>query len=254
MSYDLYITGAGVSAESGIPTFRGEDGYWTIGSSNYTPQEMATRKMYLTQPDQFLLWYFKRFAKYRNIKPNSVHKWLADKKLITQNIDGLDRKAGNTSFIPIHGSIDKVTRFHGQNDVPELEVAPWEEIETVFHKNDDTEYLKKLLLDAFKISAKTLSPEPKISLKPFVLLFDEYYSELYKVSKAEQMFDQAVNFVFMGTSFSVNITNMALQTALARGCTISIVDPKPIKIIAQNVEYFKMTAKEYVVFQKNLKK
>ena len=41
----LYITGAGVSADSGIPTFRGEDGYWTIGSANYTPQEMATRRM-----------------------------------------------------------------------------------------------------------------------------------------------------------------------------------------------------------------
>ena len=40
----LYITGAGVSADSGIPTFRGEDGYWTIGSANYTPQEMATRR------------------------------------------------------------------------------------------------------------------------------------------------------------------------------------------------------------------
>ena len=152
-----------------------------------------------------------------NSKPNSVHKWLSDKTLITQNIDGLDRKAGNTSFIPIHGSIDKVTRFHDQNAVPELEDAPWEEIQTQFNKNDDTKYLKRLLLDAFKISAKTLSPEPKISLKPFVLLFDEYYSELYKVSEAEQMFNQAVNFVFMGTSFSVNITNMALQTALERG-------------------------------------
>ena len=46
----LYITGAGVSADSGIPTFRGEDGYWTIGSANYTPQEMATRQMYLGNP------------------------------------------------------------------------------------------------------------------------------------------------------------------------------------------------------------
>jgi NAD-dependent deacetylase len=49
----LYITGAGVSAESGIPTFRGKDGFWTIGSVNYTPQEMATRAMYLTHPDEF---------------------------------------------------------------------------------------------------------------------------------------------------------------------------------------------------------
>ena len=42
----LYITGAGVSSDSGIPTFRGADGFWTIGSENYTPQEMATRHMY----------------------------------------------------------------------------------------------------------------------------------------------------------------------------------------------------------------
>ena len=53
----LYITGAGVSAESGIPTFRGNDGFWTIGSVNYTPQEMATRHMYQNNPEEFLLWY-----------------------------------------------------------------------------------------------------------------------------------------------------------------------------------------------------
>ena len=58
----LYITGAGVSAESGIPTFRGEDGFWTIGSKNYTPQEMATRAMYQHKPVQFLRWYYHRFA------------------------------------------------------------------------------------------------------------------------------------------------------------------------------------------------
>ena len=50
----LYITGAGVSSDSGIPTFRGTDGFWTIGSENYTPQEMATRHMYLNEPEQFL--------------------------------------------------------------------------------------------------------------------------------------------------------------------------------------------------------
>ena len=58
----LYITGAGVSAESGIPAFRGTDGLWTVGSQNYPPQELATRQMYLSHPDEYLLWYFKRFA------------------------------------------------------------------------------------------------------------------------------------------------------------------------------------------------
>ena len=246
MSGDLYITGAGVSAESGIPTFRGEDGYWTIGSANYTPQEMATRRMYLSQPDEFLLWYFKRFAKYRNIRPNSVHKWLSNKNLITQNIDGLDDKAGNKTFIPIHGSIDKVTLFQSEDLIPDLKHAPWQEIQTQWEKNQSEQYLKKILLDAFKISAKTLSPEPSISLKPFVLLFDEYYTDLYKISKAEQMFKEATNFIFMGTSFSVNITNMALQNAINRRCSVTIIDPKPINLNIPGVKYLEMTAQSYI--------
>ena len=92
---ELYITGAGVSASSGIPTFRGNDGFWTVGSVNYTPQEMATRSMYENYPADFLLWYFKRFIALKNIKPNKTHYWLSNKRLITQNIDGLDFKAGN---------------------------------------------------------------------------------------------------------------------------------------------------------------
>ena len=112
--HTLYITGAGVSAESGIQTFRGADDLWTVGSQNYTPQEMATRQMYLSHPDEFLLWYFKRFASYRHIKPNTVHHWLADKRLVTQNIDGLDGKAGNAAYVPIHGRPDKVTVLHEQ--------------------------------------------------------------------------------------------------------------------------------------------
>ena len=66
---ELYITGAGVSSDSGIPTFRGTDGFWTIGSKNYTPQEMATRTMYKNYAGQFVLWFFKRFIKYRYAKP-----------------------------------------------------------------------------------------------------------------------------------------------------------------------------------------
>ena len=105
---ELYITGAGVSSASGIPTFRGSDGFWTVGSINYTPQEMATRYMYENYPDQFLLWYFKRFIAYKDAKPNSVHKWLSNKNLITQNIDGLDAKAGNKNYISIHGRLDQL--------------------------------------------------------------------------------------------------------------------------------------------------
>ena len=73
MDSSLYISGAGVSKGSGIPTFRGGDGYWRIGSKNYTPQEIATRAAYMSVPDEFLFWYYSRFVKYRFASPKPVH-------------------------------------------------------------------------------------------------------------------------------------------------------------------------------------
>jgi NAD-dependent deacetylase len=54
------LTGAGISAESNIPTFRGPEGYWTIGSKEYQPQEMATYQMFAQKPDEVWKWYLYR--------------------------------------------------------------------------------------------------------------------------------------------------------------------------------------------------
>ena len=169
MKNTLFITGAGVSSESGIPTFRGKDGFWTIGSENYTPQEMATREMYMKNPEEFLYWYYQRFIKYKDAKPNEVHFWLNDKRLITQNIDGLDAKAGNKSYIPIHGRLDKLVIFDDQNITIDPIDAKWDLIEKEILLIEN-EKEKKLLLDVFKISHKTKVPDLGISLKPYVLL------------------------------------------------------------------------------------
>ena len=125
---------------------------------------MATRQMYLLQPDEFLLWYFKRFASYRHVQPNEVHHWLYNKNLITQNIDGLDCKAGNDTYIPIHGRLDKVSVLHEQGMPVSIEDAPWEDIARYYEQSDDEVRLKAILLDAFSISRKTLTPEPMVSL------------------------------------------------------------------------------------------
>ena len=235
MDTTLYITGAGVSAESGIPTFRGEDGFWTIGSKNYTPQEMATRHMYQSDSIQFLKWYYHRFASYRNHGPNDVHYWLADKNLITQNIDGLDGKAGNKKYIAIHGRLDQMSLFHTQGEPVENLSTPWNSV--------DDKDLDKSLLEIFKINNK---PEINISYKPFVLLFDEYYTELYRISEAQQRMLNAERIIFIGTSFSVNITQMALQAAISRNVPIEIVDPNPVEIDYSLVSYHRMKASEYI--------
>ena len=108
---------------------------------------------------------------------------------------------------------------------------------------DDDQKLKILLLDAFKISQY---PQKGYSLKPFVLLFDEYYTNLYRMHEAELKMKLAERFVFMGTSFSVNITSIALRYALQNNAKIEIVDPKPIDLNIDNIRYHKMTAGEYV--------
>ena len=243
---DLYITGAGVSSESGIPTFRGAEGFWTIGSKNYTPQEMATRKMYKENSSQFLLWYYKRFVKYRNAKPNEVHKYLINKNLITQNIDGLDFKAGNKNYIAIHGNLHKVSLYHSQNLKVDIENAPWEDIERECPDLNDSKKLINILLDFFKISKSTLKPEKMVSLKPFVLLFDEFYTDNYQINKANQLMEDAKRFIFLGTSFSVNITSMALEKAINKNSIIEIVDPSPVDLRIKNITYHKKTALDYI--------
>ncbi len=237
----LYITGAGVSVQSGIPTFRGSDGFWMIGSKNFTPQDMASRAMYQNNPKQFLLWYYKRFATYRDHGPNDVHYWLADKNLITQNIDGLDGKAGNQNYISIHGRLDKVTLFHRQGEAVDILDAPWAKI----NKSElDDQALAEQLLKLFYIEKEC--PKLEKSLKPYVLLFDEYYTEIYDISKAQERMYLADRIIFIGTSFSVNITQMALEIAASNRIEIEIVDPKPVRIAYDKVVYHKMTALEYI--------
>ena len=273
----LYITGAGVSADSGIPTFRGEDGYWTIGSKNYTPQEMATRYIYETSPGQFLLWYYRRFAAYRNVPPNDVHRWLACQcnsgvaHLITQNIDGLDGRAGNSDYVCIHGRLDMMTAYDDQDalhaattGLPNIFAsdvlipAPWDDVPGALRDTgadtDDPASASDAALEAALLRLCFIDgdagPRPGQSLKPYVLLFDEYYTDLYRMGTAERLIAEASRMVFIGTSFSVNITAIALRSAITRGIPVEIVDPRPVDLgIPEgmaDVSCLAMTAKQWV--------
>ena len=77
-------------------------------------------------------------------------------------------------------------------------------------------------------------------------MFDEYYTELYRISEAEQEMQSADSVVFMGTSFSVNITSIALRYALRNNAKIEIVDPDPVDLNISGIEYHRMTANEYI--------
>src|SRR5690349_7061367 len=98
------LTGGGVSAESGIPTVRGKEGYWTIGSREYHPQELATHEAFLAMPWEVWAWYLYRRGVCRVAAPNAGHaalvRWdlaLGERfALVTQNVDGLHARAGST--------------------------------------------------------------------------------------------------------------------------------------------------------------
>src|SRR5258706_3238482 len=72
----IALTGAGVSAESGIPTFRGKEGYWTVGSREYHPQELATNEAFRAMPWEVWAWYLYRRGVWRPAAPKTAHQAL----------------------------------------------------------------------------------------------------------------------------------------------------------------------------------
>ncbi|MEW5981923.1 MAG: NAD-dependent deacylase [Acidobacteriota bacterium] len=104
----MATTGAGISAESGVPTFRGPDGLWR----RYRPEDLATPEAFGANPALVWEWYRWRRARIAEARPNPGHdalsrferRWPAF-ELVTQNVDGLHHRAGSTRVIEVHGNI-----------------------------------------------------------------------------------------------------------------------------------------------------
>ena len=106
----LVLTGAGVSAESGVPTFRdAQTGFW----AQFSPEEMASEAGYLAHPQRVWDWYEFRRRLIRDVTPNAGHfalaKWQQHNPdritLVTQNVDGLHQRAGSDAVLCLHGNL-----------------------------------------------------------------------------------------------------------------------------------------------------
>ncbi len=124
------ITGAGISAESGIPTFRGKDGYW----KNNSPQKLASPEGFAENPKLVWEWYDYRRTLIKDCEPNPAHYVLSDieKKLTqfmiaTQNVDGLHQRAGSNNVVEIHGSIWEI-KCTEENKIEKNTEAPLKEL------------------------------------------------------------------------------------------------------------------------------
>jgi len=102
------LTGAGISAESGIPTFRGKDGLW----NKYEPTQLATPEAFFKEPQLVWKWYLWRMERVAKARPNPGHYAISKLErvkpnflLITQNVDGLHKLAGSRKLVELHGNI-----------------------------------------------------------------------------------------------------------------------------------------------------
>jgi len=226
------LTGAGISAESGIPTFRGPEGFWTIGSKNYTPQEMATSAMFHQKPEEVWAWYLYRLGICLEAKPNAGHYSLVQMEeilqdhftLITQNIDNLHLMAGNSEqrTYQIHGNIQKVRC--AQECSRTLYPLP-----------------KNLPASSPTLNSETYAilhcPQCKAWLRPHVLWFDECYDEEY--FRLKSSLDAAHHtdiLLIVGTSGATNLPAQIVQRVAERGGKLIEINPNPSAFTALILE------------------
>jgi NAD-dependent deacetylase len=227
------LTGAGISAESGIPTFRGPEGYWTVGSNVYHPQEMATLRMFQRHPDDVWQWYLHRAAVCQKAAPNAGHLALAAMEkhlgarflLITQNVDALHLRAGSSPerTYQIHGNV-----FFMRCSVecsPDLRPLPAGLIGRDKDRPLDTAEVRQLVC-----------PVCGQRTRPHVLWFDETYDEHYfRFQSALKAALTTRLLIIVGTSGATNLPNQVAWTVQRNGGTIFDVniEPNPFSALAR---------------------
>ncbi len=223
----LVLTGAGISAESGIPTFRGAEGYWKIGSRNYFPEELATRAAFEAMPDAIWAWYLYRRGVCRAAEPNAAHRALVTLEdglrsrflLVTQNVDGLHRRAGNTGArtLEIHGNTDFMRCQDECAPRPPAAFIPIPEgLPVAWPKERALTEKESALLRCPRCGARS---------RPNVLWFDEYYDEpIFRAETALLAAEEACLLLVVGTAGQTNLPRQIVARVAGRGVPILVVD------------------------------
>lgn len=193
----VFLTGAGISKESEIPTFReAGDGLW----ENYDVEEVATSRAIKNNPELVYKFINELRNKYKDCKPNSAHKDIAELEkdyevtVITQNIDNLHEQAGSTNVIHLHGDLSKVRAIDDDN--------------LLFNYEED------------------ITPESTIKghkVRPHVVLFGE---DVPNIEIASKILYDADICVVIGTSFNV-YPAAGLVQYVPYDSPIYYIDPNP---------------------------
>ena len=202
----VVLTGAGISAESGIKTFRDADGLW----EGHDIMEVASPIGWNKNPTLVLDFYNKRRAQLLTVKPNKAHEILAELEkqfnihIITQNVDDLHERAGSTNVFHLHGHLLKArTSREGVGSLPDYLVEPF----------------------IVPVGREGIKPMQEASdghlLRPHVVFFQE---DVPNMSNAIDMVKTADVLIVVGTSLNV-YPAASLVFDVKAGCKVFYVDP-----------------------------
>lgn len=176
----VFLTGAGMSVESGFKTFRGNDGLW----ENYPVEQIATHEGWEADPTLVTNFYNMLRKKLYAAQPNKGHQLIKelekdfDVTVITQNVDNLHEKAGSKNVIHLHGELSKVCSSHDPYDY---------------------RYVKELPEDDCEVAPGTKAGDGSL-LRPFIVFFGE---SVPMIEPAAETVQDADIFVIIGTSLNV---------------------------------------------------
>jgi len=211
------LTGAGMSAESGISTFRDSDGLW----EQYRIEDVATPEAWRRNPSLVLNFYNERRRQLYEVMPNGGHYALAelekdfDVRIITQNVDNLHERAGSTQVLHLHGELTKVRSTGAGEEVFELSPEKPE-----IHLGD-------------------LCPRG-FQLRPHIVWFGE---SVPMIEPAAQIAEEADIFLVIGTSLAV-YPAAGLLHYVPQNVPVFLIDPKPVECYRQNITVIKAGATE----------
>ncbi|KFC32630.1 NAD-dependent deacylase [Elizabethkingia anophelis] len=210
----VVLSGAGISAESGIKTFRDSNGLW----ENHKIEDVASPEGFARNPELVLEFYNLRRRQLSEVNPNEAHYILAelqkdfDVHIITQNVDDLHERAGSENIIHLHGELKKVRPVNDEESI-----IPWE---------DD---LNLGDLD-----------ENGIQLRPHIVWFGEMVPEM---ENAATIASTADILLVIGTSLQVYPAASLLHYVPA-GCEIFVIDPHLSQNVTNEKNFFKTSATE----------
>ncbi|TGL22398.1 NAD-dependent deacylase [Leptospira yanagawae] len=211
----VFLTGAGISNESGIPTFRGEGGLW----KNFRAEDLATPSAFQKDPNLVWEWYDWRREICQKAKPNPGHltiaKWQKKMKsvsLITQNVDGLHPRAGSHSLIELHGNIFR---------------ARCTKCSEKFH----------LVNDGFDHSGLKYCKHCESLLRPDIVWFGEEYDQTLLTKSWELCKQSQVVFV-VGTSANVSVPANLAHTAIRNGAIGIEINPDETNLTPSMKHHF----------------